>query len=264
MTELRGATALVTGATGGLGQAIARALRAQGCSLVVTGRRPGLLEAVAASVEGRAVVADLSLRHDLARLLEEAGPLDIVVMNAALPGSGELQEWEPEQVDRALEVNLAGPVAMTRALLPSFLRRGSGHFVFMGSLSAKVAPRHAALYAATKFGLRGFAHGLRCDLQGTGIGCSIVNPGFVRDVGMFADTGVQLLPGLGTVTSEQVSRAVVRAVRSNRAELDVAPFPLRIGTLIGSLAPNLSSVVQARVGSGLSRQMADAQRAKRD
>jgi len=254
---------LVTGATGGLGRAFARGLRAEGCSLVLTGRRPGPLEEVAAEVGGRAIVADLARRGDRDRLVEEAGAIDVAILNAALPASGQLEEWEPEQVDRAIGVNLGGPVALTRALLPGFLGRGAGHLVFIGSLSAKAAPRGAPLYAATKFGLRGFAHGLRCDLQGTGVGCSLVNPGFVRDAGMFADTGARLPPGLGTVSSAQVTRAVLRAIRSNRAEIDVAPFQLRVGTLIGSLAPTLSSVVQARVGAGLSRRMVEAQRHKR-
>ncbi len=258
-----GATALVTGATGGLGRAIAEALRAEGCSLVVTGRQPGPLDEAAAAVGGRAVVADLSRREELAGLLDRAGPVHIVVMNAALPGSGELQDWDQDQVDRALEVNLASPIAMTRALLPGFLARGSGHFVYISSLAGKVAPKGAPLYSATKFGLRGFAHGLRCDLRGTGVGCSVIIPGFVRDAGMFADTGTRLPPGLGTVRSDQVARAVVRAVRNDRAETDVAPIGLRLGAMFGSMTPNLSSAVQARVGSRLSRQMVEAQRHKR-
>ena len=264
VTEVRGATALVTGATGGLGRAIAGALRAQGCSVVLTGRRREPLETTAAELGGRAVLADLGRPEDLTRLVQESGPLDIVVMNAALPGSGELQEWDNEQIDRVLQVNLAGPIALTRALLPEFLRRGAGHFVFIGSLSAKASPRGAPLYAATKFGLRGFAHGLRCDLQGTRIGCSLINPGFVSDAGMFHNTGLELPPGLGLVSAERVTRAVVRSIRSNRAEVDVAPLTLKAGTLIGSVAPRLSSFVQAHVGADFSRRMVAAQRAKRD
>ena len=263
MTELRGSTALVTGATGGLGHAIARALREEGCSLVVTGRQAEPLNRLAAEVGGRAVLADLSRRDELPRLVEEAGPLDIAVMNAALPASGELQEWEQEQIDRALEVNLANPIAMTRALLPSFLGRGSGHFVYISSLSGKVASKGAPLYSATKYGLRGFAHALRCDLAGTGVGCSVVNPGFVRDAGMFADAGTKLPPGVGTVSPGQVGAAVVKAIRSDRADVDVAPVALRLGATFGSLAPGISSAVQARFGGGISGQMVEGQRHKR-
>jgi short-subunit dehydrogenase len=263
MTELRGSTALVTGATGGLGQAIARALAAEGCSVVVTGRQAGPLDQLAGEVGGRAVLADLADRGSLGRLLDEAGPLDVAVMNAALPGSGELTDWDQEQIDRALEVNLANPMAMTRALLPGFLARGSGHFVYISSLSGKVASRGASIYSATKFGLRGFAHGLRCDLHGTGVGCSVINPGFVRDAGMFADSGTKLPPGVGTVTPAQVATAVVKVIRSDRGEIDVAPVGLRLGAVVGSLAPNISSAVQARFGEGISRQMVEGQKHKR-
>lgn len=263
MTEMRGSTALVTGATGGLGMAIARALHGEGCSVVVTGRQASLLDQIAAELHGRAVLADLSRREELPRLLEEAGSVDIAVMNAALPASGPLHDWDQEDIDRALEVNLANPIAMTRALMPTFLARGSGHFVYISSLSGKVASLGAPLYSATKFGLRGFAHGVRCDLQGTGVGCSVINPGFVRDAGMFADAGAKLPPGVGTVSPEQVASAVVRAIRSNRAEVDVAPVGLRLGALVGSVAPGISSAVQSRFGSSVSGQMVEGQRHKR-
>lgn len=263
MTELRGATALVTGATGGLGAAIARALRNEGCDVVVTGRQPGPLDQLATEIGGRAVVADLSQRADLARLLDQAGQVDIAVMNAALPGSGVLTSFSADEIDRVIEVNLANPIAMTRALLPDLMARRRGHLVYISSLSGKVASPGDSMYAATKFGLRGFAHAIRCDLQGSGVGCSVINPGFVRDAGMFADSGTRLPPGVGTVSPAQVSRAVIKAIRKNRVESDVAPLGLRLGAMFGSLVPGVSTVVQTRVGAGIARQMADGQKHKR-
>jgi short-subunit dehydrogenase len=262
MSQLRGCTALVTGANGGLGRAISKALRDEGCQLIVTGRRAELVERVAREVDGKAVIADLSVRADLDRLLDQAGPIDIAVMNAALPASGDLEEWEQDDIDKALEVNLGNPIAMTRALLPSFRARGSGHFVFVSSLSGKVASKGASLYAATKFGMRGFAGGLRCDLQGSGIGCSVVFPGFVRDAGMFVDGGGKMPLNLATVTPEKCAAGVVRAIRGNRAELDVAPVYLRLGATVGSMAPHLSAVLQARFGGGISETLVEGQRGK--
>jgi short-subunit dehydrogenase len=255
--------ALVTGATGGLGRAIALALRAEGCDLVVTGRQPAVLEDVAQLTEGRAVVADLADRAQLDAVLREAGDIDILVANAAVPGSGDLADWTQEQIDRAVELNLTNPIAMTRVLLPHFRARGSGHFVYLSSIEGKVATRDASLYCATKFGLRGFAGSLHCDLYKSGIGCSAIFPGFVRDAGMFADTGATLPFGVGTVSPDQVARAVIRAIKTNRPEVDVAPFPVRLAALIGSLAPRLSVVAQARFGSGLAASMVEAQKAKR-
>ena len=263
MTQLRGSTVLVTGATGGLGQDIARTLSSHGCSVVVTGRQAGPLESFAASIGARSVVADLSDRSSLDSLLSSAGPLDVVVMNAALPGSGELVDWSPSEIDRAIEVNLANPMAMTRALLPSFLQRGSGHFVFISSLSGKVASSGASIYSATKFGLRGFALALRVELHGSGVGASVICPGFVRDAGMFADSGTKLPPGMGTVSPARVSAAVVKAITKNKAEIDVAPVSLRLGAMIGSVAPGVSTVAQARLGAGVADQMKEGQKHKR-
>jgi short-subunit dehydrogenase len=221
------------------------------------------VKAVAGQVGARAVVADLAVRSDLYRLLDEAGDLDIAVMNAALPASGDLEDWDQADIDKALEVNLGDPIAMTRALLPAWRKRGSGHFVFVSSLSGKVASRGGSLYSATKFGMRGFAAGLRCDLHGSGVGCSVINPGFVRDAGMFVNGGGKTPFNLGTVTPERCAAAVVKAIRSDRAELDVAPVYLRMGAIIGSLAPGLSGPVQARLDPGISDSLMRGQRGQR-
>ena len=263
MTDLRGSRVLLTGANGGLGRAIALALRSEGADLVLTGRRETELEAVAAEAGGRPIVADLAIRADTERLIAEAGDLDVLIANAAVPASGELQDWHQDQIDRALEINLASPIAMTRALLPQFLQRGSGHFVYVSSLAGKVPTKGAPLYSATKFALRGFAGALRADLVGSGVSCSVVFPGFVRDAGMFADTGATLPFGVGTVTPEAVAAGVVKAIRSHRAVVDVAPLGLRAGALLGSLAPGLSATIQSKVGNGMSEQLISSQRSKR-
>ena len=135
--------------------------------------------------------------------------------------------------------------------------------MYVSSLAGKVPTKGAPLYSATKFGLRGFAGALRADLAGTRIGCSVVFPGFIRDAGMFAETGTKLPFGVGTVSPGEVAAGVVRAIRTNRAELDVAPLALRLGALLGSLAPGLSATIQARTGNGMSRQLIDSQRSKR-
>jgi short-subunit dehydrogenase len=263
MTELSGARVLLTGATGGLGAAIASALASSGCDLVLTGRDRDILERLASSTGARTVAADLSERGGLERLLEDAGQVDIVVFNAAVPASGQLCEWDQAQIDRAVEINLAGPIAATRAVLPGLLERRRGHLVYVSSLAGKVGSPGGSLYSATKFGLRGFASGLRCDLHGSGVGCSVISPGFVRDAGMFADTGVSLPAGVKSVSPLQVADAVIRAIRSNRAEIDVAPIGLRLGATLGGLAPGLAARVQARLAGSTSQMISQAQVSRR-
>ncbi len=264
MTQIQGSTILLTGASGGIGQAIARALAARGGRLILTGRRAEVLEPLAAEVGGRALSADLADREAPARLVAEAGPVDILVANAALPASGTLDDYTQEEIDRALDVNLRAPIALAKLLADPLARQGRGHLVFISSLSGKSAQPGGSLYSATKFGLRGFALALREDLRDRGVGVSTVFPGFVRDAGMFAEAGVALPRGVGTRSPEEVAAGVVKAIEGNKAEVDVAPLGLRAGAAISGLAPQLSANVSRLLGNErVTRQLAAGQRSKR-
>ena len=261
--HLLGARALVTGATGGIGGAIARALHSRGAHVLITGRREEQLEQLRSSLGDRAeaVPADLAQPGGAAGLAHAAGAVDVLVANAALPASGRVEEFDPEQIDRALDVNLRAPIQLTRALLPGMLERGRGHVVFVSSLSGKVASPRSGIYSATKFGLRGFATGLREDVEPRGIGVTVIFPGFVSDAGFFADSGVKLPRWVGTRTPEQVAAAVVEGIERGRAELDVAPLGLRIGTRVAALAPVTIGRLQRRLGSErIADALAEAQR----
>lgn len=262
--ELRGSRALVTGATGGIGHAIARALASRGAGLVLTGRRTDVLEPLAAETGGTALASDLSDRAAVDRLLDDAGDVDVLIANAALPGSGPLLEYEPEQIDRALDVNLRAPIMLARALVPRLLERGRGHLVFVSSLSGKAISPGASIYCATKFGMRGFALALREDLVGTGVGVSVVYPGFISDAGMFAESGTELPPFVGTRTPEQVADGVIAAIEKDRAEVSVAPLSMRAGAAAAGLMPARLAAVQRRLGaSNIAESMSEGQRSKR-
>ena len=255
---------LVTGATGGIGQAIARAFASRGATLLLTGRRTDVLAPLAEQTGGRALACDLASRPDLERLIADAGDVDVLVANAALPASGPLLDYAQDDIDRALEVNLRAPIALARALAPGMVERGRGHLVFISSLQGKAATPNSSLYVATKFGLRGFALALREDLRAAGVGVSVVMPGFIRNAGLFADSGATLPFGVGTRTPEQVAGAVISAIERNRAEVDVAPPAMRIGAVLAGLAPELSAAVSRRMGSHeLSAAVAKAQAEKR-
>jgi len=262
--NISGSTVLITGATGGIGQAIARAMHARGGELILTGRRTDVLEPLARELDARAIAVDLSDAAEIERLVSEAGDVDILIANAALPATGTLDDYTVEQIDRALDVNLRAPIVLAHALAPGMVERGRGQLVFISSLAGKTASPGSALYNASKFGLRGFAGALRADLRRSGVGVSTVFPGFIRDAGMFADTGATLPPGVGTRSPEDVANAVVSAVERNRGEVDVAPLPLRAGTAFASLAPELAGNIQRRLGAErISEMMVVAQRGKR-
>jgi short-subunit dehydrogenase len=142
--------------------------------------------------------------------------------------------------------------------------RGGGQIVFVSSLSGKAGAAGSSVYSATKFGLRGFALGLREDLRPHGVGVSTIFPGFIRDAGMFHESGARLPGYIGTKTPEDVADAVVSAIERDRSEVDVAPLPLRIGTKISALAPEAAAIVQRKLGaSEVATQFETGQREKR-
>jgi short-subunit dehydrogenase len=259
--ELAGRTALLTGATGGLGRAIAKALAQRGATLVLSGRKADALDALAAELPGdghRTAPADLAAPGAAEKLAAEAGAVDVLVANAGLPGTGRLPDYSAEQLTGTLRVNLEAPILLARALEPAMLERGSGHMVFVSSLSGKSATPLSSIYNATKFGLRGFALGLRADLDPLGVGVSIVSPGTIREAGMYADSGAPPIPGLGTGSPKQVADAVVRAIERNKVEISVAPVQQRLLAHFALTSPGIS----VKVASGGAGQKAAATVAK--
>ena len=238
MRHLAGRTALVTGASSGLGPVIVRRLAREGMRFVLSARRIPQLEALAAEVGGAHVVAaDLTRQGEAERLAVEAGGIDVLIANAGLPANGQLLELEVEHIDRALAVNLRSVIVLTRLVLPSMLERRSGHAVLMGSLAGRIPTAGSSLYNATKFAVRGFGHALRSELRGTGVGVSLISPTLIDDVGMWAETE-QRAP-IRTTSPDSVAEACVRAIRRDIAEVTVAPLEQRIGSRLLVAFPEL-------------------------
>jgi short-subunit dehydrogenase len=239
--QIQGSSVLLTGASGGLGQAMARELGRRGARLTLSGRNVDLLEPLAKELDGEVLVADLTDRADVDRLCEQVGDFDVVVANAGTGGDVALAEETPAHVDEILEINLRAPMLLATAFAQAKVAAGApGQIVTIGSLAGIVALPETRLYNATKAGLRAFTLALRHDLHGTGVGATIVEPGFIRDAGMFANSAVDLPPGVRTKSPQDVANAVVRAIESNRAEIFVAPVELRFGATVGSVAPGFA------------------------
>jgi short-subunit dehydrogenase len=252
--ELEGKRLLLSGASRGLGRAIAQELAAHGARLVLSARGQAELEELARTLPGGAerhqvVVADLAEEGAAERAVREAGDLDGLIANAGLPGVGAVQKVPAEELTRTLRVNLEAPMLMARELIPQLIEKGEGHIVFVSSLNGKVATPRTAIYCATKFGMRGFALGLREDLHPKGVGVSTVLPGFIREAGMFADSGVKPPPGLGTTSPKKVGKAVVTAITRNRSEVAPATLRLRLASGIAHRHPELAARIQRRGGA---------------
>ena len=179
---LEGRSALVTGATRGLGAAVARRLARAGAELHLLARSVGALEGMARELRAHAWPADLeddeALEGVLLQMVEALGEAPDLVVNAA--GVFDLASFTETPVamfDRALAANLRGPFLVIRALLPAMLERGSGVIVTIGSVAGhKVFPGNAA-YSASKFGVRGMHGVLAEEIRGTGVRATLVEPG---------------------------------------------------------------------------------------
>ena len=189
--------------------------------------------------------------------------MDVLVANAALPAGGRLERFSQGDLTAALRVNLEAPVKMARDLVPAMRERGSGHLVFISSLQGKVAFANSSIYTATKFGLRGFSLALRDELWGSGVGVSVILPGFIREAGMFADSGAKAPPGLGTSSPREVGEGVVLAIERNSAEVQVAPLLQRLGAAFAHRRPHLASRITRRNAAQVADRVSEGQTGKR-
>lgn len=246
--EIAGKKVLLTGATGGIGRSIASTVAAAGGKLILSGRSPEALESLANSLPGdghQVIAADLGEAGAALALAARAGEVDVLVANAALPSTGRITELTDEQVARMLRINLEAPILIAQSLTPGMLDRGQGKLVMIGSLAGKAGSPRSSIYNATKFGLRGFVFGLAQDLAGTPVSATLVAPGFVREAGMFADSGASAPAGMGTTTPERVAAAVLKAVDSRKVEIPVAPLVQRTMAHLGLMSPHLSHRIQS-------------------
>ena len=181
-------TALVTGASSGIGAATARLFAARGTTVALVARRADRLEEVAADCRAGAPrsrwwSADLSDPTSAAELAvtvwDELGPIDVIVNNAGIPLRRPAERLTLAEVQRAMTVNYLSPVALTLALLPRLLERGSGTIVNVSSLGGRLGIRHEAAYCASKFALAGWSESLAADLVGTGVNVRLVLPGAI-------------------------------------------------------------------------------------
>ena len=261
--ELRGAVALITGASRGIGPLLAEALARRGTHLVLAARNAAELAQVAERLAGLGVrvlavptdVADSAQRAALVRRAEaELGPIDVLVNNAGLEQLCFFETLSEADIARYTEVNLTAPMQLTRLVLPGMLARQRGHVVNIASVAGFGAAAFGETYGATKAGLVGFTRSLRASLktQGSAVSASAVCPGFISQAGMFADIqaahGVKAPWILGTCTPEAVARALMRVIDRDEPERFVGERPLRFFFSVGLLLPRLMEGLSLLLG----------------
>lgn len=261
MKELRGRNAIVTGASRGIGVHIARSLANEGVNLVLAARALDQLEAVAVEMHEfgvRAIavqcdVADAASRRALVASAEaEFGEIDLLINNAGIESTVHFEDQDEAAFEQMVQVNLIAPTALTRLVLRGMLERGRGHVVNMASLAGKAGTPFEAAYATTKHGLIGFNHSLRGEYRTRGVGFSAICPGFVSEVGMYADgmveLGIEAPRSLGTSSPEKVAKAVIKAIKKNKPEIIVNPNAMRVMLTVAQASPSLGEWVTNRMG----------------
>jgi short-subunit dehydrogenase len=250
MKNLKGKNALITGGSRGLGPVIAEALAGKGVNIALAARSEEELNKVADTLSSCpirtvAIPTDItdeaSLLNLVDKTLEAFGTIDILVNNAGIEWVSRYVSLSPEHIRRIIKTNLTGPMILTRLVLPHMLKRESGHIVTMSSLGGKKGSPYSATYAATKAGLVEWTSSLRQELKGTGVGASVICPGFVSDVGMFAVYNKRAPKIVGETTPEKVARAVIRAIEKDIQEIIVSPGAIIVMKLLDAIHPGIIS-----------------------
>jgi dehydrogenase/reductase SDR family protein 7B len=224
----------ITGASSGIGAALARRWAAEGAQLILTARRASALEALRASLpdpEAALVLpGDLEEADALPALAEAAmawrGPIDVMVHNAGVSQRGSVLETTMPTVRRLLEINFFAVVGLTREVVPPMLARGSGQIVVVSSVVGHIATPQRSAYAAAKHAVRAWADALRGELAGTGVGVTVVVPGYVatgisanalaadgRPKGQVESTDAKGMP------ADEAARRILVAVKAGRREV---------------------------------------------
>jgi short-subunit dehydrogenase len=258
---LKGANALVTGASHGIGPHIAAALAERGTRVALVARGADELAAVArgltrSGAEAIAIPADLTSRERRRGAVEtaerELGPIDIVVNNAGGDPQREFHRLSEEEIEAVLDLNLTSAVMLTRLVLPGMLERGRGHVVNISSMAGRTSFPYTETYAAAKDGLIGFTRVLRGDYRRHGVSGSALILGAVREAGVGARTAEEFdlnVPSFATVTPSAVAKATIRAIMKDKAEIAVLPGPGRTVRAVMDRFPGMGPAINRVSGA---------------
>ncbi len=228
--DLAGRRVLITGASRGIGESIARRCVAAGARVALVARSAGPLERLADELNGTWNVTDLGHRDEvsglIARVEQDGGPIDVLVNNAGIDQVGDFVGMASGDLEEIYRVNLLSPVELCRQVLPGMVDRGLGHIVNISSLSGAAAFPGLVAYSSTKAGLTHFTAGLRADLKGRPVGTTTVELGpiptdMLSNVDLCRPTAASFqrfyrLQILVDIPRETVANAVVEAISNNR------------------------------------------------
>jgi short-subunit dehydrogenase len=246
-----GTRVLITGASKGIGESLARAFAQRGCVLGLVARGEQRLDELARSLPGEshaALAADVADRGAIHAAVERFGRVDVVVANAGVADYGPWLELEEELEERMTRINWLGTLYTVRAALPGMVQRGRGHVVVISSGAALRTFPGAAVYGATKAAQRGFAEGLWHDLDGTGVGVTVAYPGEIRT--HLHDHQPERLPtwrrGGHEADPDELAQAILKGVEAGKRGVYFPPAVRLLQTLHG-ISPRLADLALRRM-----------------
>ena len=257
MTELP--VILVTGASSGIGEAAVRVFAREGYRVAMAARRLDRLQALAQEIQATGgtalpIAADLTKLEDIQNMvnctLEEFGQIDVLLNNAGYGRLDWLENLDPvKDIEGQLRINLVAVIQTAREVLPHMIARRSGHIINMASMAGLSATPTYTIYAASKFGVRGFTEALRREVGVFGIHVSALYPGAVKTefgehTGAHRKTG-RTTPAALRLSAEDVAQAALSVVKRPRRML-VFPWPMKIGVWANALFPGLADWIIER------------------
>lgn len=258
--SLHGKTAVVTGASSGIGRAAAVELACRGANLVLAARRAERLEEVvreceALGVRATAVTTDVTSRDDCRRLFESAGDVDILVNNAGFAVFEAIETAKPDDLAAMMETNYLGTVWCTQAVLPMMLARRSGTIVNVASIAGIMGYARMGGYCATKFAIIGFTEALRDEVLGRGVRVALVCPG-TTDTEFFARAERGKMPGasrlIPAVKPERVARAIADAAEDGHYRR-ILPLAAALYMRMKEMFPRFAHLLMRRVSAMLEK-----------
>jgi short-subunit dehydrogenase len=249
---MQGKVAIVTGASRGIGQIIAQTLAQRRVKVIAVARSMDNLSKTCQLIEdegGQAtpLMADMTQSEKFEALIEKAtsvyGRLDFLINNAGIEQYQYFKNYSLEYIDNCLRTNLHAPILLSKAILPQFLEQGSGQIINIASLAGKKGVSYNSIYSASKSGLIMWTDAIRQELSQTDVNISVVCPGFIRESGMFHNSGQSAPKLLGSSLPQDVADGVIKCILNNSAEVIVNPGPMKPLLALNQISPRLGDWV---------------------
>ncbi len=256
MKTLAQKTVLLTGAAGGIGSVIAKALADQKANVVCVGRSPAPLDALVQTLEDsgcRAIALPFDLQNiqdmpDLVSEIEQRmGSVDVLINNAAIEKFRAFQNYSLDDIQTMTATNILAPMALARLLLPDMLARASGHIVNISSGAGKRGAPFNSVYSATKAALINWSEGVRLELSDSPVNVSVVCPG-ITDAGMFHALETEAPEGMKVTPPEAVADVVVQVILQNQPEVMLDGLTNKVFVALSQFSPELSDRILRKVG----------------